>query len=194
MGHSVEVMGTSLDFVVGLERWSKDSHLFLNPMTLFLWEKGVRLVKWEKKCKKCNPTLGMPKFVQLNEKFNEVRAGKKGRGGLKKGKEKVVANIEEVDLVRGGELEVVLPICPLTPALGMNFFMEEMGTMVPDTPLTVRSESLCKEVDASRLLELEKKAGITFNVLDGEVVMRLVNLEDVDVLKKVVRKRNVGDQ
>jgi len=137
---------------------------------------GGAVSKMGKKCKKCNPTLGMPKFVQLNEKFNEVRAGKKGRGGLKKGKEKVVANIEEVDLVRGGELEVVLPICPLTPALGMNFFMEEMGAMVPDTRLTVRSESLCKEVDASRLLEMEKKTRITFNVLDGKVVMRIVNL------------------
>jgi len=114
--------------------------------------------------------------------------------GKKKRKDKVNASLEEVDSESGGILEVVLPICPLTPVSGLNFLMEELGTTVPDTPLPDRADARCKEVDATRLLNLGKEAGITFNVIDGEVVKRLVNMEEVDEANKVVRERSVGDQ
>jgi hypothetical protein len=129
----------------------------------------------------------------LNEKLNEGRV-RKSRGGVIKRKDKENACIEEVERGSGSVLEVVLPICPLTPVSGLNFFMEELGTTVPDTPLPDRADSRCKEVDATRLLNLEKEAGITFNVIDGEVVKRLVNMEELDVANKVARERNVGDQ
>lgn len=181
-------------FVVGLGEVGQRISQISESEESISFGAGGAVNKRGKRCKKCPTTFGMPKFIQLNDKLNEVRAGKKSRGCPKKSKEKEVDNIEEVNLVGGGELEVVLPICPLTPSSGLNFFMEEMGTMVMETPLTGRSESLRKEMDATRLLELEKKAGITFNVLDGEVVKRLVSLEDGDVSKKLVRERNVGDQ
>jgi len=149
--------------------------------------------KTGRKSKKCPLTLGIPKFVQLNEKLNEGR-GRKGRGGEKKRKDKEVVNVEEKDRESGDVLEVVLPICPLTPVSGLNFFMEELGTMVPDTPFPDRVDLRCKEVDATRLLNLGKEAGITFNVIDGEVVKSLVNMEKADEENKVVRERNVGDQ
>jgi hypothetical protein len=41
---------------------------------------------------------------------------------------------------------------------------------------------------------LEKEAGITFNVSDGEVMKRLVTMDETDEANKVVRERNVGDQ
>jgi len=169
------------------------SELTDSQESFIMGDRGVTS-KTGKKAKKCPSSLGRPKFVQLNEKINEGRGVRKGRGGVKKRKEKMIVNIEEVENVSGGVLEVVLPICPLTPGSGLNFFMEELGTSVPETPLPERSESRCKEADATRLLELGKNAGITFNVIDGVMVKKLVPMEESDEANKVVRERNGGDQ
>jgi hypothetical protein len=117
----------------------------------------------------------------------------RGEGGQVENR--LVESYEGVEVtLRGGHLEVVPPNCPLTPASGMHFFMQEIGSTVPESHLTGSSEARSKFLDASRLLELEKKAGITFMVNEGEVVKRLVNMEEVDVANKVIWERSGVDQ
>jgi len=46
------------------------------------------------------------------------------------------------------------------------------------------------KAEAEHLIRVDKEAGVTFTMADGTVVDRMVDLEEVDVAKRVIRERN----
>jgi hypothetical protein len=75
---------------------------------------------------------------------------------------------------------------------GVQFLMNEEEGGVPDTPLEEMGEERGKEVDAERLLGVEKELGITFSMEDGRVVDRMVVAKDVDVGKRLPKGTTMG--
>jgi len=62
---------------------------------------------------------------------------------------------------------------------------EDVAKVIPESSNSLNQVTLQEALDAERILRLKKKNGVTFSVLDGPILDRLVNLEKVDVKQNV---------
>jgi hypothetical protein len=150
-----------------------------------------------KKPKKGSTSLGAPRCMALKELAVNGKKGRGkevGEGGVKKSKggESMEEAKEGCAAIVGGELEVVLPSCSQLPMSGVQFLMNEEEGGVPDTPLEEMRDERGKEVDAERLLGVEKELGITFSMADGRVVDRMVVAKDVDFGRRLPKGTTMG--
>jgi len=72
--------------------------------------------------------------------------------------------------------------------------MKESVSLVPVSPLTNLPESSRKKLDASHIFSLQKTNGFNFIVADKAIVTKLVELEDIEVVKDGIRVREMCDQ
>jgi len=63
---------------------------------------------------------------------------------------------------------------------------------VSETTDERQDRDVVKRVEAGKILELQKKAGISSSLSDDIVIARLMELEGVDVQKKIIREREHG--
>lgn len=58
---------------------------------------------------------------------------------------------------------------------------EDGAKVIPESSNSLNQVTLQEALDAERILRVKKKNGLTFSVLDGPILDRLVVLEKVDV-------------
>jgi len=72
--------------------------------------------------------------------------------------------------------------------------MEESGTWLPDPPSNSGEVSRRKALDAAQIFSLQKKDGFSFKVANQDTVSKLAVLEDLEVVRDVLGRRDNGDQ
>jgi hypothetical protein len=119
--------------------------------------------------------LGVPKCIQLVE---GVRSGKKKRRlrtGLEPGEPQERSRLL-VEAEDEGE-EVEGRRCLMMGESGLRHIVVEHDSFVPETQICVTGDVMMEELEASRLLKIEKEAGYSFTMEDGKVVKKLVIME-----------------
>jgi hypothetical protein len=132
--------------------------------------------------------INVPKCFQFARAIMEGKGKQKKKGGLEvEGSnlfgEKGVGDlaVEDVGGSGGG--------CPATPSSSLHLILEESETVVPESPLDNSAATCRKELDATRLFNLQKTNGFNFAVVDNTMVSTLAVLEDIEVAKDGRRER-----
>ncbi|MCI33099.1 hypothetical protein A2U01_0054315, partial [Trifolium medium] len=92
--------------------------------------------------------------------------------------------------------EEVDPSCrtPLSTPSGMNLLLLEDGSKTPISPESLVYGEILLQKEASKLLEIQKSVGFTFEGEDREVCGKMVEDELRDRAQKVDRELVNGDQ
>jgi hypothetical protein len=77
-------------------------------------------------------------------------------------------------------------------SLGIRLVTGGESEAVPETTDAREVRDAVKRVEAGKILEMQKKAGISSSMADDVVIARLMELEGVDVQKKIRREREHG--
>jgi hypothetical protein len=143
------------------------------------------------------PMLGIPKFRQLELSLKAAGARRQKEGVVKQHRpidppisEDPPVPIPSNHQARSFDLHVVLPM----PSSGIHHVLDDDGGLIQqDNPDAARN-GITKEKEAEILIEIQKEVGFSFEIEEEEIQSKLVELDNIDKMKKdeVVQQR--GDQ
>jgi hypothetical protein len=146
-----------------------------------------------------HPLVGIPKFQQLAMAVNGVGRRRKDpmKSNSKEGDHsRTVLRPQTLSIADGCaetppiDLQVLLPV----PAFGLNKLFDCDGRAVSDSLLVSGGGDAQKKEEAKILIEIQKEVGFTFEMGEDELQSKLVELDDVDRAKNVVREQVNGYQ
>jgi hypothetical protein len=98
-----------------------------------------------------------------------------------------------ISIDEGDEASNVQVMNPVPPS-GLKHLIDSEGEAVSESVHGSLGEVAQKEVDAKKLISIQRKVGFTFDIEEEELQSRLVELDEVDRVKNVERVQDMGHQ